>query len=66
MTIVKSIMLNNELVVRLPQSLDILENQEFYVLDKARIIRLIPRSVNLYKDAEEGHIIKEMPLHKRI
>lgn len=30
MTIVKSIMLNNELVVRLPQSLDILENQEFY------------------------------------
>ncbi|CAM4290149.1 hypothetical protein HCA64_09140 [Listeria booriae] len=52
MTIVKSIMLNNELVARLPQSLDILENQEFYVLKEARIIRLIPRSVNLYKDAE--------------
>ncbi|MBC2240173.1 hypothetical protein [Listeria booriae] len=43
MTIVKSVMLNNELVVRLPQS-----------LDKAGIIRLIPKSVNLYKDAEEG------------
>ncbi|MBC1917282.1 hypothetical protein HCJ46_00820 [Listeria booriae] len=54
MTIVKSIMLNNELVDRLPQSLDILENQEFYVLDKSGLIRLIPRSVNLYKDAEEG------------
>lgn len=52
MTIVKSIMLNNELVVRLPQSLDILENQEFYFLDKSGLIRLIPRSVNLYKDAE--------------
>lgn len=52
MTIVKSIMLNNELVVRLPQSLDILDNQEFYFLDKYGLIRLIPRSVNLYKDAE--------------
>lgn len=42
------------LVVMLPQSLDILENQEFYFLDKYGIIRLVPRSVNLYKDAEEG------------